>query len=146
MIRESEVMLQRWSTVVAASNTHFARTATVKLVDIDGVCGADHSHVVVRDARCCTHTTLQSRGKKQKQSKRWSGDLHVVKAQNCSIASNCNSCSREKKLTGVVLIRQPLVVPTNTMLKTEMSVTQATEFPPPKLPMLRDETQVEEIH
>jgi hypothetical protein len=51
-----------------------------------------------------------------------------------------------KKLTGVVLIRQPLVVPTNTMLKTEMSVTQATEFPAPKLPMLRDETQVEEIH
>jgi hypothetical protein len=53
---------------------------------------------------------------------------------------------KKKPRTGVVLIRQPLVVPTNTMLKTEMSVTQATEFPPPKLPMLRDETQVEEIH
>jgi hypothetical protein len=53
---------------------------------------------------------------------------------------------KKKPRTGVVLIRQPLVVPTNTMLKTEMSVTQATEFPAPKLPMLRDETQVEAIH
>jgi hypothetical protein len=127
--------------------THFARTATVKLVDIDGVCGADHSHVVVRDARCCTHTTLQSRAKKTESIK-----AMIRRSSRCQSSELFYSIKlqflfkKKKPRTGVVLIRQPLVVPTNTMLKTEMSVTQATEFPAPKLPMLRDETQVEEIH